>query len=54
MTKTNDYYIDKICFKVVTQQEDKEQFITINSNDLSDQTLSFIFKDIDKKLEYKQ
>jgi|APFre7841882654_1041346.scaffolds.fasta_scaffold158151_2 hypothetical protein len=53
MTKTNDYYIDKICFKVVTQQEDKEQFITINSNDLSDQTLSFIFKDIDKKLEYK-
>ena len=53
MNKTNDYYIDKICFKVVTQQEDKEQFITINSNDLSDQTLSFIFKDIDKKLEYK-
>jgi len=53
MTKTNDYYIDKICFKVVTQQDDKEQYITVNSNDLSDQTLSFIFKDIDKKLEYK-
>ena len=53
MIKTNDYYIDKICFKVVTQQDDKEQFITVNSNDLSDHTLSFIFKDIDKKLEYK-
>ena len=61
MTKIADYHIDKINFDLViskrlskTARVETEEHITINSNDLSDETLSAIFKDIDKKLGYKQ
>ena len=61
MTKIADYHIDKINFDLViskrlskTARVETEEHITINSSDLSDETLSCIFKDIDKKLGYKQ
>ena len=59
--KIADYHIDKINFDLViskrlskTARVETEEHITINSSDLSDETLSAIFKDIDKKLGYKQ
>ena len=53
--KVTDYHIDKIRLDVITELNNGENMnVTINSSDLSDETLSAIFKDIDKKLGYKQ
>jgi hypothetical protein len=55
MTKIVDYHIDMIRFNVITKLTNGENAeITINSSDLSNETLSAIYKDIDKKLGYKQ
>jgi hypothetical protein len=55
MTKIIDYHIDMIRFNVITKLINGENAeITINCSDLSDETLSAIYKDIDKKLGYKQ
>ena len=55
MNKIVDYHIDMIRFNVITKLTNGENAeVTINSSDLSDETLSAIYKDIDKKLEYKQ
>ena len=55
MIKITDYSIYKIRLDVITELNNGENMnVTINSSDLSDETLSAIFKDIDKKLGYKQ
>ena len=58
--KIADYHIDKINFDLViskrlskTAKVETKEHITINSSDLSDETLSAVFKDIDKRLEFK-
>ena len=58
--KVTDYHIDKINFDLViskrlskTARVETEEHITINSSNLSDETLSAIYKDIDKILEFK-
>ena len=54
MTKIADYHIDMIRFYVITELTNGENVeVTINSSDLSDETLSAIYKDIDKRLEFK-
>ena len=52
--KVTDYHIDMIRFNVITKLTNGENLeVTINSSDLSDETLSAIYKDIDKILEFK-
>ena len=52
--KVTDYHIDMIRFNVITELTNGENLeVTINSSDLSDETLSAIYKDIDKILEFK-
>ena len=52
--KVTDYHIDKIRLDVITELNNGENMnVTINSSDLSDETLSAIYKDIDKILEFK-
>lgn len=54
MTKENiDYSIDKIEIDVIPLIEDKTPKIRFTSKDFSDETLSLIFKDIDKYFEKK-
>ena len=52
--KVTDYHIDMIRFNVIAELTNGENLeVTINSSDLSDETLSAIYKDIDKILEFK-
>ena len=52
--KVTDYHIDMIRFNVITKLTNGENLeVTINSSDLSNETLSAIYKDIDKILEFK-
>jgi hypothetical protein len=54
MIKIADYHIDKIRLHVITELTNGEYMdVTINSSDLSDETLAALFKDIDKRLEFK-
>jgi len=55
MIKIADYSIYKIRLDVITELTNGENVnVTINSSDLSDETLSCIYKDLDKILEFKE
>jgi len=55
MIKITDYSIYKIRLDVITELTNGENVnVTINSSDLSDETLSAIYKDLDKILEFKE
>ena len=55
MIKISDYSIYKIRLDVITELTNGENVnVTINSSDLSDETLSAIYKDLDKILEFKE
>jgi len=54
MIKIADYSIYKIRLDVITELTNGENMnVTINSSDLYDETLSCIYKDLDKILEFK-
>lgn len=54
MIKIADYHIDKIRLHVITELTNGEYMdVTINSSDLSDETLAALFKDIDKRLKFQ-
>ena len=54
MIKIVDYSIYKIRLDVITELNNGENMnVTINSSDLSDETLASLYKDIDKRLEFK-
>jgi len=52
--KIVDYSIYKIRLDVITELTNGENMnVTIDSSDLSDETLASLYKDIDKRLEFK-
>jgi len=54
MIKIVDYSIYKIRLDVITELNNGENMnVTIDSSDLSDETLAALYKDIDKTLEFK-